>query len=363
MTDRLADALAVIDALGGPDPAAMADAQAHLDQLTKPPGSLGRLEELVVRLAGITGRPDAPLDRRHIVVFAADHGVAVRGVSAYPAAVTPMMVANFVAGGAAINVLARQVGARISRRRCRRRRGPSGHGTGSRRGTAGPRTRRERHRGPLGRAGDDRPADPSSDRGGPAHGRAARASWRRRHRHRRDGHRQHDRGGGARGSAHRRTRRAHDGPRDRARRRRVAAQGRGGRGGRRAPRAHVGHRGARARWPISVASRSPASWVSSWAAPRRASPSCSTAISPGPRRSSPSELAPGLAERLLAGHRSVEPGHRIVLDRLGLKPILDLDLRLGEGTGAALAMQVLASAVAIRDGMATFASAGVPDRA
>jgi nicotinate-nucleotide--dimethylbenzimidazole phosphoribosyltransferase len=73
-------------------------------------------------------------------------------------------------------------------------------------------------------------------------------------------------------------------------------------------------------------------------------------------------LAPGLAPRLLAGHRSVEPGHRIVLERLGLDPILDLDLRLGEGTGAALAMDVLASAVAIRDGMATFASAGVPDR-
>ena len=74
-------------------------------------------------------------------------------------------------------------------------------------------------------------------------------------------------------------------------------------------------------------------------------------------------LAPGLARRLIAGHRSVEPGHRIVLERLRLEPLLELDLRLGEGSGAALAMQVLASAVAIRDGMATFASAGVPDRA
>ena len=232
------------------------------------------------------------------------------------------------------------------------------HGTGSRRGTAGPRTRRERHRGPLGRAGDDRPADPSSDRGGPAYGRAARASGRRRHRHRRDGHRQHHRGGGARGGAHRRARGAHDRPRDRARRRRVAAQGRGGRGGRRAPPAARRTPGRSRRWPTSVASRSPASSGSSSAAPRRASPSCSTATSPGPRRSSPSSSPRASRRRLLAGHRSVEPGHRIVLDRLGLEPILDLDLRLGEGTGAALAMQVLASAVAIRDGMATFASAG-----
>ena len=73
-------------------------------------------------------------------------------------------------------------------------------------------------------------------------------------------------------------------------------------------------------------------------------------------------LAPGIAPRLIAGHRSVEPGHVVVLERLGLAPILDLELRLGEGTGAALAMQVLGAAVAVRDGMATFASAGVPDR-
>src|SRR4029453_1425702 len=79
---------------------------AHLDRLTKPPGSLGRLEALLVDLAGITGRVDAPVARRAIVVAAADHGVARIGVSAYPSDVTAQMVANFLAGGAAINALA-----------------------------------------------------------------------------------------------------------------------------------------------------------------------------------------------------------------------------------------------------------------
>jgi nicotinate-nucleotide--dimethylbenzimidazole phosphoribosyltransferase len=73
-------------------------------------------------------------------------------------------------------------------------------------------------------------------------------------------------------------------------------------------------------------------------------------------------LEPRIATRLLAGHRSVEPGHAIVLDRLGLRPVLELDMRLGEGTGAALAMQVVGAAAAVRDGMATFAEAAVSDR-
>ena len=91
----------------------MAAAEVQLDRLTKPPGSLGRLESLVIGLAGITGRIDAPVARRSIVVAAGDHGVARRGVSAYPAEVTAQMVANFVAGGAAINVLAAEAGAAV----------------------------------------------------------------------------------------------------------------------------------------------------------------------------------------------------------------------------------------------------------
>ena len=72
-------------------------------------------------------------------------------------------------------------------------------------------------------------------------------------------------------------------------------------------------------------------------------------------------LAPSLPASLIAAHRSSEPGHRIVLDKLGLHPLLDLELRLGEGSGAALALPLLGAALAILDEMATFASAGVDD--
>jgi nicotinate-nucleotide--dimethylbenzimidazole phosphoribosyltransferase len=82
-------------------------------QLTKPTGSLGRLEEIAVRMAGITRNVQPVIKRKAVIVMAADHGVTVEGVSAYPAAVTPQMVLNFVYGGAAINALARQADAEV----------------------------------------------------------------------------------------------------------------------------------------------------------------------------------------------------------------------------------------------------------
>jgi nicotinate-nucleotide--dimethylbenzimidazole phosphoribosyltransferase len=74
-------------------------------------------------------------------------------------------------------------------------------------------------------------------------------------------------------------------------------------------------------------------------------------------------LCPALPPRLIASHRSAEPGHAIVLEHLGLRPLLDLELRLGEGTGAALAFVLVEAACAVRDEMATFRSAGVSQRA
>lgn len=85
----------------------------YLDTLTKPPGSLGRLESLAVDLAGMTGDDFPSVTPPGVVVFAADHGVAHEGVSAFPQSVTAQMVANFVAGGAAINVFARRINARL----------------------------------------------------------------------------------------------------------------------------------------------------------------------------------------------------------------------------------------------------------
>ncbi len=96
-----------------PDAAAGTAAATHWNHLTKPPGSLGRLEQAVTRLAAQQGRTTPRLDRVHIVVFAADHGVVAQGVSAYPQAVTTQMLANFAGGGAAIAVLARHLGASL----------------------------------------------------------------------------------------------------------------------------------------------------------------------------------------------------------------------------------------------------------
>ncbi len=103
----------IIAKIQGLDEAAMAAARARQNTLTKPPGSLGRLEELSVQLAGITGKNIPTIKDKVIITMAGDHGVVAEGVSAFPQEVTPQMVLNFLHGGAAINVLARHVGARI----------------------------------------------------------------------------------------------------------------------------------------------------------------------------------------------------------------------------------------------------------
>lgn len=97
----------------GVDTACADAAAARQACLTKPPGSLGRLEPLAIRIAGLQGAPRPSLERVHIAVFAADHGVAAEGISAFPQSVTVEMLRNFARGGAAINVLARTIDARL----------------------------------------------------------------------------------------------------------------------------------------------------------------------------------------------------------------------------------------------------------
>ncbi len=96
-----------------PDADAARLARVRQDSLTKPPGALGELESLVIRLAGLQGRAQPRVDRIQISIFAADHGVAAEGISAFPQAVTAEMIRNLAHGGAAISVLARSLGASL----------------------------------------------------------------------------------------------------------------------------------------------------------------------------------------------------------------------------------------------------------
>lgn len=92
---------------------AQAQAQAHQNNLTKPTGSLGQMEQIVISLAGMQGVVYPSISRPYVAIFAGDHGVMAEQISAYPQAVTKQMLANFATGGACVNVMARHVGASI----------------------------------------------------------------------------------------------------------------------------------------------------------------------------------------------------------------------------------------------------------
>ncbi|MFZ3086342.1 MAG: nicotinate-nucleotide--dimethylbenzimidazole phosphoribosyltransferase [Candidatus Hydromicrobium sp.] len=108
--DRLQETIAKIKK---PDLGLMKQVQARLDSLTKPRGSLGRLEELAKQIVSITANLSHRIEKKAIIIMTADHGVVEEGISAYPREVTPQMVYNFLNGGAAINVLARHIGAEV----------------------------------------------------------------------------------------------------------------------------------------------------------------------------------------------------------------------------------------------------------
>jgi nicotinate-nucleotide--dimethylbenzimidazole phosphoribosyltransferase len=110
MSDRLAETLKSIKPL---DNTAMEAAGRRQDELTKPRGSLGELEELSIRIAGITAKASPEIEQKGIITMAADHGVVAEGITLYPQEVTRQMVFNFLNGGAGINVLARQINARV----------------------------------------------------------------------------------------------------------------------------------------------------------------------------------------------------------------------------------------------------------
>jgi nicotinate-nucleotide--dimethylbenzimidazole phosphoribosyltransferase len=329
----------------------MAEARRRLDQLTKPPGSLGRLERLAVQIAGITGQPRRALARKAIVVMAADHGVTVEGVSAYPSAVTAEMVRNFASGGAAVNVLARQSGAWVvvvdvgvaADLPCELPILQRKVAYGSANLAAGPALTSEQALqaiqvglevvereialgldvvclGEMG-IGNTTPASaiiasvcglPVAEVTGRGTG-IDEPTWR------------HKIDIIERGLA---VNRPDPGdPLDVLRK--IGGLEIGGLVG-------VALGAAARRVPVVVDG-----FIATAAALLAA------------------ELAPAVRSYLIAAHRSAEPGHQAALAHLELEPLFALDLRLGEGTGAALALPLLDAAVAILDQMATFSEAGV----
>ncbi|MEJ6403533.1 nicotinate-nucleotide--dimethylbenzimidazole phosphoribosyltransferase [Yoonia sp. 2307UL14-13] len=109
----LSDFRALLAQAPAPDPSALQGAQDRNGQLTKPPGALGRLEDLAIWYAGWRGTAQPTLENPQVIVFAGNHGVCAQGVSAFPAEVTSQMVANFEHGGAAINQLSKAFGAKM----------------------------------------------------------------------------------------------------------------------------------------------------------------------------------------------------------------------------------------------------------
>ena len=349
----LASAVARIGPL---DDGAMTAAAAHLDRLTKPPGSLGRLEGIAMDLAGITGRTAPAVDRRAIVVAAADHGVARRGVSAYPPEVTAQMVANFAGGGAAICVLAASLDARLIILDV---------------GVAGPTPAvvpadGVTYLGMRWRDGtDDLSVGPAMTRDDAV--RAIGTGLVVAERLATDG--VELLGVGEMGIGNTTAASALVAAMTGSTPTSVTGRGTG------LDDAARAHKVATIERALALHRPSPGDPIGVLAAvggleigalcglllgaAAAGIPVVLDGFITGAAALLASTLAPDLPPRLFAGHRSVEPGHAVVLARLWRDPLLDLDLRLGEGTGAALAMGLVVAAARLRDGMATFDSAAI----
>lgn len=344
------------DAIPPPDADAMLLATERQGRLTKPAGSLGRLEELSVRLAGMTGRVDPPLNDAVVFTLAADHGVSADGVSAYPREVTAQMVLNFLRGGAAINVLARSVGARVvvadigvdadlppqpGLRAVKVRRGTANIAVGPAMSVEEARTSIE-----IGRQlvvdelGTGLDVALTGDMGiGNTTAAAATICALT--------------GLDPAGIVGRGTGVDDDG----LARKRDAVR-----------RAIEVNASAITRGALDAAAAVGGLEICGLAgvmleAARHRKPVIIDGFISGAAALVAVGIDPAVSAYMVASHRSQELGHGAVLDRLGLSPLLDLDLRLGEGTGAALALPIVRASVRLLNEMATFGEAGVSERA
>ncbi len=344
---KLQETIANVKAL---DLEAMELAGDRQDQLTKPQGSLGVLEELSIRLAGIQGNPLPTINRKVIIVMAGDHGVVAEGVSAFPQEVTPQMVANFAAGGAGINVLARHAGAEV----------------------------RVVDMGVAAEIDDplvlDRKIKPGTDNmvNGPAMSReqavasieagieiaedeiAAGADLL---------------GTGEMGIGNTTSSSAILTVFSGVGVEQTTGRGTGiDKGGlnvkreviRRALETNLPDRedGLDVLAKVGGLEIGGLAGVIIGAAANRVPVVIDGFIS-GAAALIAASICPAAKDYMIASHVSVEPGHKLILDELGLKPMLFMDMRLGEGTGAALAADLVEASARILSEMATFTDAGV----
>lgn len=341
----------LISAVAPADRQAMQDARDRQAQLTKPVGALGVLEDVSIKLAGIHAScPPPAMTRPVVAVFAGDHGVHAQGVTPWPQEVTAAMVENFRAGGAAVNVLARRAGADVY---------VVDMGVAA---DLVPGPRLLDHK--LRRGTSDLATGPAMSREEAVRGILAGADVARR---------LVDEGHdclltGDMGIANTTPSAALVAAFTRAAPDLVVGRGTGVDDATLARKVEVVARALRHR-PVT---NDPVETLASLggfehagltgyvlgAASRRV-PVVLDGVIAGAAALVAVALAPQVVDYLFAGHRSVEPGHAVALGKLGLRPVVDLDLRLGEGTGAALAFPVIESAGAVLREMATFDSAGV----
>ncbi len=340
-----------LDAIPAPDLAAAAEAQRRLDGKTKPPRSLGRLEELACTLASIRGSADLELPKKALVVMAGDHGVADEGVSAFPQEVTAQMVLNFARGGAGINVLARRVGAQVVVVDM----GVKGAlppmaevrsvriGPGTRNATLGPAMTEEEA---------VRAIEAGIALAGELAGQGVGLL-----------------GIGEMGIANSTSASALTAAYTGAGPAEVTGRGTGIDDARHAHKVQVVTRMLQANpvdgWdPVRTLATlggfeiAGLAGVVLGAAARRVPVLVDGFIATAAALAAV-RISPRARYAVIASHQSVEGGHRHLLRALEARPLLDLDLRLGEGTGAALAMGLVDASVAVLLEMATFEAAGV----
>lgn len=321
-----------LSALPDPDADAIVAARRRQEQLTKPAGSLGRLEEIAIFLAGWQRRERPRLDKGRAVVFAGNHGIAAQGVSAFPPSVTEQMVANFRNGGAAINALAGTAGLELRVIALDLDRPTTDF-------TQGPAMSEEDCLAALSAgAGAVGPGLDLLVIGEMGIGNSTAAAALCARSFGGEGGDWVGRGTGIDNAALLRKRAVIDAG--------LAL-----------------HRDAPAT-PFETLRRLGGREIAAIAGAVLQARHmgiavvldgfiCCSALAPL------AAAAPAITAHCIAGHRSVEPGHGRLLERLGLVPLLALDMRLGEGSGAAIAAAVIRSAIAAHGEMATFHEAGV----